>query len=103
MCVQISFRTSSGVLQRKSRICIVDLMERRSASLFQRARYRVPRSSLVACCGSNNVVTTTIDFVRNPAWVTRILVSRIVMYSGSAWYEGRSSERIDDGLYQRTT
>src|SRR4029450_2893975 len=101
MCVQISLRTNSGVLQRRSRICIVDLMERRSSSLFQRARYSVARSSLVVSCGSSNVVTTTIDFVRKPGCTTRILVSRIVMNSGSALYDGQSSERIDDGLDQR--
>src|SRR5262245_40203690 len=101
MCVQISLRTNSGVLQRSSRICIVDLMERRSRSLFQRARYSVAKSSLLVCRGSSNVVTTTSALVRKPGWTTRILVSRIVMYSGSALYVFQSSERIEVGLNQR--
>ena len=33
-----SLRTNSGVLQRSSRICIADLIERRSSSACQRAR-----------------------------------------------------------------
>src|SRR5262249_7624177 len=103
MCVQTSLRTNSGVLQRSSRICIVDLIERRSSSLFQRARYSVARSSLVVCCASINVVTTTNDLVRKPGCVTRILVSRTVMYSGSDLYDFQSSERIEVGFIQRMT
>src|SRR5262245_3312312 len=100
MCVQISLRTNSGVLQRSSRICIVYLIERKSSSLCHRARYSAAKSSLVVCCASINVVTTTNDLVRKPGCVTRILVSRIVMYSGSALYVFQSSERIEEGLNQ---
>src|SRR5207237_8361562 len=99
---QISFRTSAGVLQRKSSICIVDLIARRSSSLFHRARYSVARSSGGICRGSSKVVTTTIAVVRNPGWLTRNLVSRIVIDSGNAWYACRSSERIEVGFRQRT-
>src|ERR1700721_718146 len=71
---------------------MADLIDRRSSSICQRARYSVAKSSLVVCCGSSKVVTTTSVLVRNPGWVTRIRVSRSAM--GDQACDGSPAGRV---------
>ena len=80
---QISFRTRSGVLHRKTSICIVRFNDRRSSSAFHRSRYSRPSSSAVTAPASSSVVTTTMDRERNPACPTRTRTSRTVSDPGS--------------------
>ena len=67
MCTHTSFSGPSPASSPATqRICIPDLIDRRSSSAFQRTQYNSARSSLVVCRGSNKVVTTTTDLVRKP-------------------------------------
>jgi hypothetical protein len=83
-CVQISFRTISGVRHRSTPMCIVCLIARRSNSTCHRKRNAFAISAAGYSPASVSVVTSTSDLTRNPRTATRTRTSRTVSSAGSA-------------------
>src|SRR3954470_15202062 len=65
-CIQISFRTISGVLHRRTSIWRTHLIERKSNSMFHRSINKSATSSFAYTPASSIVVTSTSSLTRKP-------------------------------------